>query len=169
MGYAVQVRGVHVLWFGVPHLPGTPPPPQVWPVGHVQLAVTPPQPLLCCPQEPANAAQVIGVHGPPPVLPHLFAVPAPPQTCPVGHEPQFAVSPPQPSPCCPQVPAGKAAHVFGVHVEVGGGGTHDARSKIMYSRIFCCESIAEWSLHSFGNVVLFERVTLLTWKSLKMP
>jgi hypothetical protein len=109
----------------------------------VQFAVTPPQPLLCCPQEPANAAQVNGVQEPPPPLPHLFGVPAPPQTCPVGHEPQFAVSPPQPSPCCPQVPAAKSVHFFGVHVDVGGGGTHDARSKIMYSRIFCCESIAE--------------------------
>jgi hypothetical protein len=31
---------------------------------------------------------------------------------------------------------GKLAQVFGVQVEVGGPGTHDDRSQIMYSRIF---------------------------------
>ena len=159
----MQVRGVQPP--GVVHVPAT----HVWPCGQAQLVVTPPQPSLCCPQRPANAAHVFGVHGLPPLLPHLFATPPPPQTCPVGHDPQFAVRPPQPSPCWPQVPAGKFAHFLGVHVDVGGGGTHDARSKIMYSRIFCCASIAEWSLHSSGNVVPFDRFALLTWKSLKIP
>jgi hypothetical protein len=39
---------------------------------------------------------------------------------------------------------GKSVHVFGVHVDVGGAGTHDARSQIMYSRIFSCEVIGTW-------------------------
>jgi hypothetical protein len=33
--------------------------------------------------------------------PHTFAVPAPPQVCPVGHVPQSTL-PPQPSPTVPQ-------------------------------------------------------------------
>ncbi len=46
--------------------------------------------------------------------PHRFG-PPPPQNCPLGQLPQFAVSPPHPSDCCPHVPGGKLAHVVGVH------------------------------------------------------
>jgi hypothetical protein len=55
-----------------------------------------------------------------------------------------------------------------VHVEVGGLGTHEARSQIMYSMIRSCELSAVWS-HSLGNAFPFDCVALLTWKSLKMP
>ena len=48
--------------------------------------------------------------------PHWLMTPPPPQVCPVGHGKQSTVRPPHPSLCFPQVPAGYAAHVFGVHV-----------------------------------------------------
>src|SRR5262245_34195533 len=44
--------------------------------------------------------------------------PPPPQSCPPGHDPQLAVSPPHPSLCCPHALAGKSPHVSGVQ---GGG------------------------------------------------
>jgi len=57
----------------------------------------------CCKHRPVHA-------GPP----HTFAVPPPPHVCPVGHAPQFAVSPPQPSATTPHwAPAW--AHERGVH------------------------------------------------------
>jgi hypothetical protein len=48
-----------------------------------------------------------------------------------------------------------------VHVELGGAGTQEARSQIMYSRMRSCEFSAAWS-HSFGNVVPFDWDALLT-------
>lgn len=93
--------------------------------------------------------------------PHMFGVPPPPHDCPVGQVPQFGVSPPQPSPWRPQVPFGKFAHVFGVHVDVGGGPTQEARSQIMYSRIRSWELSAVRS-HSVGKVVPSDCLALLT-------
>src|ERR1700733_14028153 len=70
---------------------------------------------------------------------------------------------------------------MGVHVGgVGGPGTHDARSQIMYSRIFSCDVIGHGAAlehaapvvsfvrHSAGNVSPLVFVWLATWKSLKM-
>jgi len=105
---------------------------------------------------------VSAVHTPLSGAPQWFATPPPPQDWPVGQVPQLAVSPPQVSPCWPQVP-GKFAHVLGVHV--GGAGTHEARSQIMYSMIRSCE-VNAFASHSAGNVVPFDWVLLTTWKSL---
>ena len=47
-GYAAQVSGTQpVPPPGVPQTPDVPPPPHVWPVGQVQVVVTPPHPSLC--------------------------------------------------------------------------------------------------------------------------
>jgi len=89
-----------------PHTPAVPPPPQVCPAAQVQFAVSPPHPSLCCPHRPTNEEHVIGMHAPPSGAPHCPETPAPPHVCPAGHVPQFVVSPPQPSPCCPHVPVG---------------------------------------------------------------
>jgi hypothetical protein len=57
-----------------------------------------------------------------------------------------------------------AWHETGWQVTGGGGATHDARSKSMYSRIFSCGvNVFE---HSFGNCTLNAVAMLATWKSL---
>ena len=68
--------------------------------------------------------------------------------------PQLVISRPHPSPAGPQ-PICWAEHERGEHVGCGGVTTHEARSQIMYSRIFSCavigvdpHSVAE----SAGNV-----------------
>ena len=50
---------------------------------------------------------------------------------------------------------------------VGGPGTQEARSQIMYSRIFSW-AVSAVVLHSAGNVVFGLVAELVTWKSLKM-
>jgi hypothetical protein len=73
-----------------PHWLGTPPPPQVWPVGHApQSAVRPPHPSATCPQLALACWHVRGMqvvwHVP---LLHVWFV---------AHWPQSAVRPPHPS------------------------------------------------------------------------
>jgi hypothetical protein len=104
-----------------PQVLGTVPPPQNWGFTHVvQLAVSPPQPSLCCPQVPAGSVEhVAGTHTPAsPASPASSDTPVPqrlgpppPQKSPAGQSaasltPHVAVTPPHPSLCTPQVPAG---------------------------------------------------------------
>jgi hypothetical protein len=89
-----------------PHWPETPPPPHVWGGVHVpQLVMMPPHPSLAGPHMTLDG-QGWGVHMPDGGAPHWPDTPAPPHVCPAGHGLQSAVRPPQPSLCCPHVPAG---------------------------------------------------------------
>src|SRR5687768_13865647 len=90
---------------------GTPPPPQICPLGQVpQFAVRPPQPLLCCPQ--VFAGHPRGWHTVPPPSgkfpPQRLGTPAPPQRWPAGHVVEQETTPPQPFAIGPQSPG---AHV----------------------------------------------------------
>ena len=94
VGYAAHVSGVHAPASGRRTRPACRRRRTSGPCGHAQLVVTPPQPSLCCPHAPADSARTSSActdHrcG----APHLFAAPPPPQVCPVGHVPQFAVRP----------------------------------------------------------------------------
>jgi hypothetical protein len=60
--------------------------------------------------------------------------------------------------CCEQL--------RGRQLGAGGGGTHEERSQIMYSRIFSWGAKAV--SHSAGNVWPFEPPELVTWKSLNI-
>jgi hypothetical protein len=70
-----QLIGLQV---GAPHTYAVPPPPQVWPAGHVPQARTPPQPFGGPPQFALSAPQVVGLQS---VPPQTLGVPAPPQVC----------------------------------------------------------------------------------------
>jgi hypothetical protein len=56
-------------------------------------------------------------------LPHWLGTPPPPHVSGKVQEPQFAVTPPQPSAWEPQVPAGKLAQVFGLQMAPPSGAT----------------------------------------------
>src|SRR5262249_2127156 len=55
-----QVFGVHI---GMPHTLGTPPPPQVWPIGQLPHWMMLPQPSFAGPQVMFCWAQVFAPHG----------------------------------------------------------------------------------------------------------
>jgi hypothetical protein len=91
-----------------PHWFGTPPPPHVWPAGHVpQSGVSPPHPSATCPQLALACWHVRGtqVVWHVPLLQDLFG----------PHWPQSVVRPPHPSATWPHV-APRLAQVAGVHV-----------------------------------------------------
>src|SRR6187431_737146 len=100
-----------------------------------QLSILSPQPSAAGPHSTFCTAHVLGTHVFVP-LPHLLAtggLPTP-QASPGLHSPQ-ATSPPQPSGAKPQsCPAGQVV----AGSQVSGGGTHEPRSKIMYSSSFSC-------------------------------
>lgn len=104
-----------VVLHGAAHLPTLPPPPQVWPTGHVPHAIVLPQPSVVVPQKIPWLAHVEGEHVvPEPVgAPHLNGVPPPPQVVPDVHAPQL-MRPPQPSPTMPHE-APTLVHDRGVH------------------------------------------------------
>src|ERR1700685_2361058 len=109
-----------------------------------------PQPSPDGPHARFSSAHVSGWHAPPSGSPHWPRTPPPPHVSGLTHVPQL-IWLPHPSPAMPHDnPC--AAHVNGWQLD-GGGLTHDAKSKIMYSRIFSCElNVFE---HSCGNGVLF--------------
>src|SRR5258708_4708199 len=77
----------------------TPPPPQVWPVGHAGHSSWPPQPSPTVPQYcPPAELHVPLVQL---LLPHTLGTPAAPHEEPAGQSPQ-SVCPPQPLPTMPQ-------------------------------------------------------------------
>jgi hypothetical protein len=123
----VLVVGVHAIcWLhrpvhaGPAHLLATPPPPQVWPDGHVpQLGVRPPQPSATTPHSAEVCAHVRGVHEPLPLPPHVNGVP-PPQVSGAVQLPQ-SITPPQPSPIGPHV-AFSDAHVTRPQAPLSSGG-----------------------------------------------
>src|SRR6187397_3165747 len=89
-----------------------------------QLSILSPQPSAAGPHSTFCTAHVLGTHVFVP-LPHLLATGG-------LHTPQ-ASSPPQPSGAKPQsCPAGQVV----AGSQVSGGGTHEPRSKIMYSSSF---------------------------------
>ena len=67
---------------------------------------------------------------------------------------------PHPSPAGPQLRF-CSAQVRGTHVVVGGGGTHDWRSQIMYSRVRSWGVRAAAS-HSSGKMAAFVELWLFT-------
>src|SRR5215469_7508194 len=99
--------------------------------------MVPPQPSPCGPQ---RLVQPSGVQAPPSGSPQTPRTPPPPQVSGGVQGPQSIVGP-QLRPCDEQE--------VGWQVTGGGGATHDARSKSMYSRIFSCGvKVVE---HSPGN------------------
>ena len=79
--------------------------------------------------------------------------------------PHDVIALPHPSPAGPHEMFW-SAQVMGVHVGgVGGPGTHEARSQIMYSRTFSC-AVSPLASHSAGNTVAGESAVFVTWKSL---
>jgi hypothetical protein len=70
-----------------------------------QLAMTPPHPSLAGPHV-TLAGHGCGVHMLEGGAQHMPETPQPPHVCPVGQGVQSGVRPPQPSLCCPHVPAG---------------------------------------------------------------
>jgi hypothetical protein len=101
----VQVAGVQLR---VPHWPGTPAPPQLWPVAHDPQVRRLPQPSPIEPHDTPWAAQVVGVQVG--VTHWLFA-----QSCVELHGlPQLRTLP-HPSEASPQA---RPAHVDGVHVDI---------------------------------------------------
>src|SRR3984957_13082625 len=145
-----------------------PPPPQVCGGVHVpQLGISLPQPSPAGPQEMFCCTQVRDTQVPPSGAPHCPGLPPPPQVCGGVHVPQLGISLPQPSPAGPQEMFW-SMQVMGVHVGgVGGPGTQEARSQIMYSRIFSC-AVSGLLSHSAGKVVPGPSDAFATWKSLKM-
>jgi hypothetical protein len=112
--------------FEAPHVLGLPPPPHVVPAGHGVPPSSPahwtrpPQPSATTPQfipagqlvrgmQPAEPPHTLGVPPPPSALP-------PPQVWGSEQVPQ-SITPPQPSPCWPQLTA-RVAHVAGTHAAV---------------------------------------------------
>ena len=91
-----QVRGWQV---GPPHIPGVPPPPQVWPAGQLPQFSIPPQPSSLGPHCSFREAQVAGMQAP---LPQTPGLPPPPQISGGVQVPQLR-TPPQPSPAAPQL------------------------------------------------------------------
>jgi hypothetical protein len=97
------------------------------------------------------------VHVPLSGAPHWPCMPPPPQVSGLVQVPQ-SISLPHPSPAMPH-DSPCSAHVIGSHVDAGGV-TQDAKSKIMYSRIFSCA--LNVFVHSCGNGVLLVFVSLAT-------
>src|SRR5579883_2060955 len=153
-----------------PHWPGMPPPPHVCGGVHGPQSIEPPQPSPAGPQPTFCWAQVCFWQTPPSrgIGTHCPNTPLPPHCWPAGHGPQ-SMAPPQPLPAGPHEMF-CAAQVTGVHVGDGGGGTQDARSQIMNSRIFSCG--VKSVVHSPGNVWPLVAKPFppmpATWKSLKM-
>jgi hypothetical protein len=98
---AHAVHVVHAVEPGLqrsPHWPEMPPPPQVSGAVHVpQLMMPTPQPSPIWPHWTFCAWQLVGAQDMVMSLPPQRLGPPPPQNCGVEHEPQFAVSPVQPS------------------------------------------------------------------------
>jgi hypothetical protein len=92
------------------------------------------------------------VQAPPSGSSHTPRTPPPPQVSGGTQRPQSIVFP-QPSPVTPHWRC-SSAQVSGVQFDAGGE-THDARSKIMYSRMRSCGVSRLGGVpHSFGNATL---------------
>src|SRR3954454_23266448 len=106
---------------GVPQTPGTPPPPQVCPVGQAALQVrVPPQPSPMVPQYCAPPDwQVSRMQPAGGGAPQIPASPPPPQLCPAGQVPQSMVLP-QPSPTSPQYWPFGHWHITDMQPAIGG-------------------------------------------------